>query len=76
MNSSKHTRDPAVEALDVLARLLLSAHFNRFGKPEWNDSLAREELRLLAVRYNVAPSHTVIEQAGKVARAAPAKAGA
>ncbi|SRR6266481_4932530 len=67
-------RTTTSEALHVICRLLMSASFNRFGKPEWNDPLAREDLRLLAVRYNVGPSDTIIEQAGKVASAALAKA--
>ena len=64
---------PEREALFVIARLLSSASHNRFGKVSFDDYLAREELRLLAVRYDVMPSATIIEQAGKVAVAALAK---
>ena len=65
---------PERKVLSVIARLLSSASHNRFGKVLFDDYLAREELRLLAVRYDVAPSATIIEQVGKVAVAALAKA--
>jgi len=61
--------------LQVLAVLadLLDAPANRFGKLEFYSEparTARESLRLLSVAYNVSPSHTILEQAAKVARAA------
>ena len=62
----------------ALVAVLLDAPTNRMGKPEYyqaDTARAREEIRLLAVKYNVGPSDTVAHQAAKVARAALAKVG-
>lgn len=61
-----------------LIAILLDAPTNRMGKPEYHQAdtvKAREEIRLLAVKYKVGPSDTIAHQAAKVARAALAKAG-
>lgn len=57
--------------LEVVAAVL-KAPQNRYGKLEFYTEearAAREELRLLAVEYNVGRADTVIEQAAKVVRA-------
>lgn len=64
-------RNNANEALLAISAALLGLTYNRFGKPEtFNIPQEREAIRLLAVRYNVGPSQTLLEQIGKVARAA------
>lgn len=63
-------------ALHAVANLLLALTYNRFGKPEtYNARDEREAIRLLAIEYDVGPSQTVLEQAGKVARAAALASG-
>jgi hypothetical protein len=60
----------------AMVAVLLDAPTNRMGKPEYYQAdtvQAREEVRLLAVKYNVGPSDTVAHQAAKVVRAALAK---
>jgi hypothetical protein len=51
---------------------LLESPTNRFGKLEFYSAeamAAREQIRLWAIEYGVAPSQSVLEQAAKVARA-------
>ncbi len=61
--------------LETIAALL-EAPTNRFGKPEFYSAeaiAAREEIRLLAVQFNVTDADTVLHQAARVARAALAR---
>lgn len=69
---------PEMAELLSIVRVLVSAPTNRFGKPEFysaEEVAAREQLRLLAVKYDVAAAETVLHQAGQVIGAALAKAG-
>lgn len=64
------------EALTVIAALLESPR-DRLGRLEYLTEDAarnRENLRLLALEYGVAPARDVLAQAANVARAALAKA--
>lgn len=61
-----------LEVLGVIASLL-EAPANRFGKLEFyteEASTARRRLLEMAQAYEITPSHTILEQAAKVARAA------
>lgn len=65
-------RTELLEVLSVIAALL-EAPANRFGKLEFyteEASAARRKLLELAQAYEITPSHTILEQAAKVARAA------
>lgn len=70
-----YAHDELITVLKVLAAIL-EAPQNRFGKLEFYTEearAARNALLDLAREYKITPSHTIVEQAAKVARAALAK---
>lgn len=64
------------EALTVIATLLESPPAQARGLEYYSEEAgkARENLRLLAIAYDVAPARDILAQAANVARAAVAKA--
>jgi hypothetical protein len=60
----------ATKVLSLIATMLESPT-NRFGKYEFyteESQQAREQIRLLAVKYKVTDASTILEQAARVAR--------
>lgn len=78
--STSYDTSSSLEALQAVSDLLNTAEYNRFGKAEWysvEGMAARERIRELAQRYDVArlnTAGTILGQAGCVARAALEKA--